>query len=51
LIWSHNYGWKTLFYYKRLGDREAKRLCGGEIDDKIELAGQFDRDLLGLDAL
>jgi hypothetical protein len=38
-------------HQKRLGDREAKRLCGGEIDDKIELAGQFDRDVLGLDAL
>jgi hypothetical protein len=38
-------------HQKGFGDREPKRIRSGEIDDKIELDGQFDRNVLGFDAL
>ena len=33
------------------GDREAKRLCGLEVDDELELHGLLDGQVRGLGAL
>jgi hypothetical protein len=38
-------------HQKKIRDREPKRVRSSEIDDEIELDGQFGRDVLGFDAM